>query len=395
MRSRTLLPGLLLALGACPSDDTSADSSDGSTTASTSGTTGVAESSTGDPGSTTDTPESSTGADSSSTGEPPPVEYDPVLLGCAPGSKFPFETEGSGFDNPDAETIAGDNPRQKDVASDLLGNPGGPYAYTTLTNADPVGDAVAYEGEKARTANDTGLDRTGLAGEAVSLWRYDGDAWTQQGRQSTGDDGSYSFADAALSNNNAQPLYSVLEADQSCAPHYTWLLEPGSPFILADIDGTLTLSDEELFMQVNDAAYDPLLKGAAVELMQAWASKGYTVVYMTARPHVLRNETRAWLATHDFPAGPLISSNSLAVGSSALEYKSAWGSRLLSDFGWSPVAFYGNADTDIGAYEAAGVPKDITFIIGELAGTEGTVAIEDDDYTAHIAAFVDPYADAP
>lgn len=395
MRSRTFLPGLLLALGACPSDDTSADPSDGSTSVATSGTTGVAESSTGDPGSTTDTPQTSTGADSSSTGDPPPVEYDPVLLDCAPGSSFPFETEGNGFDNPDAETIATDNPRKKDVASDLLGNPAGPYAYTTLTNADPVGEAVAYEGEKARTQNDTGLDRAGLAAEAVSLWRYDGEAWAQLDRQSTGDDGSYSFADAALSNNNDQPLYAVLEADQSCAPHYTWLLEAGSPFILADIDGTLTLSDEELFMQVNDASYDPLLKGAAAELMQAWDAKGYTVVYMTARPHVLRNETRAWLETHDFPAGPLISSNSLAVGSSALEYKSAWGSRLLSDFGWSPVAFYGNADTDIGAYEAAGVPKDITFIIGELAGTEGTVAIEDDDYTAHIAAFVDPYPDAP
>lgn len=398
MRSRALLPGFLLALGACPADDTSAETNDASTAAETSGTTdtsGPGTSSTAGSGSSTTVPETSTGADSSSTGEPLPIEYDPVLLDCAPGSSFPFETEGNGFDNPDAETVAAENPRLKDVGSDLMGNPGGPYAFTTLGNGDPVGSATAYDGEKARTAIDTGLDRTGLAGEAVSLWRYDGEAWTQQGRQSTADDGTYGFADAEVSNNNAQPLYAVLEADQSCAPHYTWLLEPGSPFILADIDGTLTLSDEELFMQISDGTYDPLQKGAAAELMQAWAAKGYTVVYMTARPHVLRNETRAWLDTHDYPAGPLISSNSLAVGGSALDYKSAWGSRLITDFGWSPVAFYGNADTDIGAYEAAGVPKDITFIIGELAGTEGTVAIEDDDYSAHIAAFVTPYRDAP
>lgn len=395
---RSLVPGLLLALCACPADDTSADTNDASTTASSVSTTGGAESSTGGTthlGSTTDSPQASSGADSSSTGSPPSAEYDPVRLDCAPGGELPFETESTGFDNPAAQTAASSNPRLKDVSSDLLGNPGGPYAYTTLANADPVGEGVAYEGEKARTANDTGLDRTGLSGEAVSLWRYDGEAWAQLDRQSTGDDGSYSFPDGALSNNNAQPLYAVLDADHSCAPHYTWLLDPGSPFILADIDGTLTLSDEELFMQVNDGAYDPLQKGAAAELMQAWAAKGYTVVYMTARPHLLRNETRAWLDTHDYPAGPLISSNSLAVGSSALEYKTAWGTRLLGDFGWTPVAFYGNADTDIGAYEAAGVPKDITFIIGELAGTEGTVAIEDDDYTTHIATFVDPYPDAP
>lgn len=398
MRSSALLPGFLLALGACPADDTSADASDASTTVVTSGTTGGADSSTGGSvgtGSTTGDTEPSTGADTSSTGEPPPADYDPVLLDCAPGSSFPFETESSGFDNPDAEAVASQNPRLKDFASDLLGNPGGPYAYTTLDNADPVSAATAYEGEKARTANDTGLAQTGLAGEAVSLWRYDGLEWGQVDRQDTTDDGSYSLPDAAPSTNNAQPLYAVLEADQSCTPHYTWLLDPGSPFILADIDGTLTLSDEELFTQIGDGAYDPLQKGAAAELMQTWAAKGYTVVYMTARPHVLRNETRAWLDSHDYPAGPLISSNSLALGSGALEYKSAWGSRLLSDFGWSPVAFYGNADTDIGAYEAAGVPKDITFIIGELAGTEGTVAIEDDDYTAHIAAFVTPYPDAP
>ena len=181
MRSRTLLPGFLLALCACPADDTSADTSDASTTAATSGSSGLAESSTGGsvgPGSSTDTPETSTGADASSTGDPPPVDYDPVLLDCAPGSSFPFKTESDGFDNSDAETVVSDNPRVKDVASDLLGNPGGPYAYTTLDNADPPGEATAYEGEKARTANDTGLARTGLAGEAVSLWRYDGQDWS-------------------------------------------------------------------------------------------------------------------------------------------------------------------------------------------------------------------------
>ena len=318
-----------------------------------------------------------------------------MLLECAPGSRFPFATETDGFANRDAEAIAAANPRSKDAASDLLGNPGGPFAFTTQGNADATVDAAMYTGEKARTTVDAGLDRNALAGEAVSLWRYDGDAWAQVDRQDTTADGAYSFADAPLSNNNAQPLYAVLEADQSCAPHYTWLLDPGTPFIITDIDGTLTLSDEELFMEIADGSYDPLMKGAAIELMQAWAAKGYAIVYMTARPHILRAETRAWLDRHGYPAGPLISANSLAVGASAEEYKTAWGNRLISEFGWTPVAAYGNADTDIGAYENAGIAKDITFTIGELAGTEGTVAIENDDYTAHIADFVMPYPDAP
>jgi len=390
----TLLAALVLA--GCSSDDAPAADTGGSTSVATgSSTAAPASSSTASPTSSEGDTSSSSGiADASSSGGEGPVEYDPVLLDCDPGGTLPFETESSGFDNPEAESIAGDNPRSKDAASDVLGNPAGPYVYTTLGNDDGVVDSVAHEGQKARTTEDAGLDRNALEGEAVSLWRFDGESWSQIDRQTTNATGAYTFADAPLSNNNAQPLYSVLEADQSCAPHYTWLLEPGTPFILTDIDGTLTLSDEELFMQVADASYDPQMKGAAVELMQAWAAKGYDIVYMTARPHLLRPETRTWLDVHGFPAGPLISSNSLAVGGSALDYKSAWGTRLIDDLGWSPVAFYGNADTDIGAYEAAGVPKDITFIIGELAGTEGTMAIEDDDYSAHIADFVEPYPDA-
>ena len=35
-----------------------------------------------------------------------------------------------------------------------------------------------------------------------------------------------------------------------------------------------------------------------------------------------------------------------------------------------------------------GIPKEITFIIGEFAGDDDTVAIEDDDYTSHIADYV-------
>lgn len=376
----------------------SSDASSGGDTGTTGSTSAdpTTGSTTDDPGSSTSEGTSTTGAADSSTGDTgEQLEYDPVLLDCAPGSSFPFTTESDGFENPDAEAVADANPRSKDAASDLLGNPGGPYAFTTQPNVAAPVDVASYEGEKARTAEDAGLESTPLAGEAVSLWRYDGEDWMQVDRQTTTAEGRYGFDDAPLSNNNAQPLYAVLEADQSCVPHYTWLLDPGTPFIVTDIDGTLTLSDDELFMEISDGSYDQLMKGAAVELLQAWADKGYDIVYMTARPHVFRAETRAWLDRHGFPAGPLISSNTLAVGSAAEDYKTAWGERMITSFGWTPVAAYGNADTDIGAYETAGIPKDITFIIGELAGTEGTVAIENDDYTAHIADFVMPYPDAP
>lgn len=50
----------------------------------------------------------------------------------------------------------------------------------------------------------------------------------------------------------------------------------------------------------------------------------------------------------------------------------------------------GSADssggTDIGDYEDAGIAKDTTFIIGEEAGAEGTVSVQEEDWLAHSAA---------
>jgi phosphatidate phosphatase PAH1 len=61
---------------------------------------------------------------------------------------------------------------------------------------------------------------------------------------------------------------------------------------------------------------------------------------------------------------------------------------MVDDFGWDVVAAYGNATTDIGAYAAAGIPTNRTFIVGEFGGQGGTVAIESNDFSAHIAGFV-------
>ena len=54
-----------------------------------------------------------------------------------------------------------------------------------------------------------------------------------------------------------------------------------------------------------------------------------------------------------------------------------WGRTL-----WVAAA-YGNADTDITAYEANDVPKDHTFIIGLLAGKGGTQPLTS-DYQSHL-----------
>lgn len=337
-----------------------------------------------------------TGSDSSSeTGDPPDPNFDPIILACPSPGKLPFETETSGWQNPAAETIANENSRYKEESSDILGNPGGVLAYTTMPEADsPAAELSIFEGRRRRTTNDQGLQGEPLSGENVSLWSYDGTSWSELGRTTTDDDGAYSFADLPLSANPQQAHYAILEADQSCSPHYTFALEPGTKVILTDIDGTMTLSDDEQGMQIADGMYDPLENGAAALLMQTWADKGYEIVYLTGRAHVLRADTRVWLREHGFPTGPLITAPTLAFGDAARSYKSTWVGRLRNDFGWEITAAYGNADSDIDAFDDGGIPKDVTFIIGENAGAADTQPIADNDFSDHITSYVEAQPDA-
>ncbi|MEM6294992.1 MAG: HAD family acid phosphatase [Myxococcota bacterium] len=386
------LASALLLLTGCPADDV-----EESGAASTSGSSGPsADASTSAPASTTvGTDGSTTDAADTSTGGDGQLDYDPQRLGCPVPASLPFEVEASGFENDASATAAADLIRFKDEASDILGNPGGVLAFTTMElTASPAAGSSVVEGRKQRTTVPDGLAATAFAGEWVSLWRYDGESWSQLDRQMTGDEGEYAFTDVELSNNNLQPLYAVLEGDGTCTPHFTFLLEPGTPVVLTDIDGTMTLSDEELSQQIADGDYVPEQNGSASALTQLWTEKGYQVVYLTARPHLFRSETRTWLRDQGFATGPLITSNTLVFGDSAEIYKSTWVSRVTDELGWNIVAAYGDASSDIGAYEEAGIPKEITFIVGENAGTEGTQAILDNDYAQHIADFVEPFPDA-
>ncbi|MEO8699665.1 MAG: hypothetical protein ABI867_06455 [Kofleriaceae bacterium] len=312
----------------------------------------------------------------------PPLTDATSLLCPAPGD-LPFRLDSNGFVRDNNAALADMRPRDKGEAADTLGNPGGATASTYLGEGTPAGGAIAYRGLKARTAVTNGLFSTPLPGEHVSLWSYDG-AWTMLDRGDTDDNGLYELT-PGVTVENGQPIYALLEADGSCAEHFDYLFPAGTKVVISDIDGTLTSADSELFEQTADPTYVPKTKTAAEELTRAWADKGYPIIYLTARPHVYRGDTRGWLRDLDFAAGPLITSND---GDEASAYKTLWLDRMITTFGWVPVAAYGNASTDISAYANVAIPKDLTFIIGELAGTEGTVAIPNDDFTDHIATFV-------
>jgi len=314
----------------------------------------------------------------------PPLTDD-TSLRCPVNGLLPFRTKDS-FRHDENVNLVREKKRSKDEASDTIGNPNGPYASIYLAPGQaPTSAPISYRGAKQRALITGGLFATPIFDERISLWSYDGAMWSELAATRTADDGTYELPDTGYVAENAHPLYSMLDADGTCAEHYTFLYPRGSKVVLTDIDGTLTLDDMQLLNQIPDEAYVPKMMGAADKLTQTWAMKGYPIIYLTARPHLFRPETRTWLRDLGFPLGAVITAAD--VGDAA-PYKKEWVVRMLQTFGWTIVAAYGNADTDITAYEEGGIPKNLTFIAGPLAGMRGTVAIENMDYSAHISTFV-------
>lgn len=308
-------------------------------------------------------------------------------LHCPAPGALPFRLASHGFQASANKTIATNAPHAKDQASDTLGNPGGATASVYIADSQaPATAAIDYRGVKARSPVNNGLSTMLLSGENVSLWAHtDAAGWMQIGRTRTDADGGYDLPDTGYVAPGGTPVYAMLEADGSCTEHFDYLFAPGTKVVVSDIDGTLTLSDDELLLQLSDETYAPKLMGAADRLTQAWAAKGYPVVYLTARTHGLRAESRGWLEDKGFAPGPLITAN---AGGPPDVYKTLWMNRMIQSFGWNVVAAYGNADTDITAYVNAGIDQNHVFIVGPLAGSRGTVAIPNSDFSQHITAYV-------
>jgi phosphatidate phosphatase PAH1 len=170
--------------------------------------------------------------------------------------------------------------------------------------------------------------------------------------------------------------------------------------IVSDIDETLTTADSEFVMQLLDSTYDPLERGEASELITDYHSRGYTIVYLTARSSAQTSMDAAmipaydltfdWLEAHGFPVDEntqLFLAPNFVFGDEAAAYKG----QTLLDLQAEGFTFdyaYGNATSDIDAYEMAGIPKDVTFIIGPEAGVDGTVAVAGEDWIAHRAEHI-------
>lgn len=209
-------------------------------------------------------------------------------------------------------------------------------------------------------------------------WLVDG-AWTPLGETSTDGEGKAVLAVKAPPKPGSVKLRWWFK--QQPAEGTLFVIKPGQPASVFDIDGTLTISDAENWKDYGRRLLrDPRPEGLklrpnAVEAVKG-ASEDSLVVYLTGRPPWLGRPTREWLAFHHFPEGvvlwmPLIR-DVLPTQKHVGEAKLA---RLksLQNTGLTFIRAFGNAPTDIHAYEGAGIAKSQTFIMGKHGGEGGTM----------------------
>ncbi len=145
----------------------------------------------------------------------------------------------------------------------------------------------------------------------------------------------------------------VVAADQTSTDLLIDIVPKGSPIVVSDVDGTLTTSENAEFPALLTGSLPDAHPDAAAAL-SALASKGYRVVYLTARPEWLTGRTREFLVTAGFPTGIVHTTSGVtgAVGAAAASYKSGELSMLLGH-GHAIAWGFGNKASDTDAYDAA------------------------------------------
>lgn len=192
----------------------------------------------------------------------------------------------------------------------------------------------------------------------------------------------------------------VVEGDGSFADGFISVLPALHEAIVFDIDGTLTISDFEMvkdYLELGRA--EPYY--FAKEMLETYRDKGYTLIFLTARPYWMTAISREWLelVLNQGPWPLSVRQETLplpidyqTVGTA--EYKAAYLKELIIKQKVKIIRAYGNALTDIQAYRAAGIPLSEIYIIGPNAGLYGTRPINP-DYSDHYHTVVMATPTAP
>jgi phosphatidate phosphatase PAH1 len=281
-----------------------------------------------------------------------------------------------------------------------------------ITTGDPWHSAqdiiAATDGEAVLAGKFTyGELSKDLEGERIEVWIDDcAGGYRKLGVRTTNTDGRMALTldPAALPAPGEYGVYFRVMGDNTAARATLRVYPPGTQLIVFDIDATLTTSDTALVGQIvaeilAGLVLPPEARTGAVDITALRRDQhGYELVFLTGRPYLLDGITREWLADLGFSGGTVHVTDEVGTAwpsdSHVGDYKAAFLQDVL-DKGFTFHAAYGNATTDIYAYEQAGIPKERTYILGSHGGESGTVALGE-DYLAHIEAVLDePPAEQP
>lgn len=219
-----------------------------------------------------------------------------------------------------------------------------------------------------------------IYGTGMSDWQY-------LGRYTTNGDGKI-YVDVPPLAAGQYVIRMVVLGDLSEAEAYVTVIRPGTKAVVFDIDETLTRDDLEQILDYTGIEWAEE-RGGASELVNSYIDLGYHPVFLTARVYWYAKGSREWLANY-LGVPKLTLRTSLSNEASLFEtvrYK-ANALREFQNAGLDIVRVYGNADTDIQAYEEAGIAKSETFIIGDQAGSQGTQPIYEGHYYNHLDTVV-------
>jgi len=226
----------------------------------------------------------------------------------------------------------------------------------------------------------------------TALTTRDGDYGTDFGIKDDGGRIFYTIPASVALPGGRYPVVMLVKGGHSVARLEMHVFKKGEQAVVFDIDGTLTTGDSEIVREVLEdqvGDYSPEMRVGAVEVVKAVAAKGYRTIYITGRPETLTGRTRKWLEEKGFPPGAVRTTDKSSQVMPTTRGVEKFKTDVLTDLtarGLNIYAAYGNALTDIAAYQKAGVAKERTFIVGKYAGQDDTVAVK--GYVEHLETAV-------
>jgi hypothetical protein len=175
----------------------------------------------------------------------------------------------------------------------------------------------------------------------------------------------------------------VVRGDHSAADQWIRVVPRDSRFVVTDIDGTLTDNENAQFTSLLTGR-PPGMNPGGPAVLNALVSRGYEVLYLTARPEWLYPTTHTWLRDNGFPRGVVHTTLGLtgALGGAAVTFKTQEIAAMRARFGAAPEVGIGNTDSDVTAYTTQSVRSRFYYrYTGDVMG--GTRV---DDYNALAAS---------